>query len=68
MSEIIVRMTADHIKVKGGEYVQDIVRCKECKNWKWIEWAKEHRCTLRNTAINARADDFCSYGERRTDG
>lgn len=43
----------------------DIVRCKECKSWKWIEWAKEYRCTLRNTAFNARADDFCSYGERK---
>ena len=42
----------------------DIVRCKECKYWKWIEWAKEYRCTVRNTAFNARADDFCSYGER----
>lgn len=42
----------------------DIVRCKDCKSWKWIEWAKEYRCTLRNTAFNARADDFCSYGER----
>ena len=43
----------------------DIVRCKECRYWKWIEWAKEYRCTLRNTAFNARADDFCSYGERK---
>ena len=42
----------------------DIIRCRECKHWKWIEWAKEYRCTLRNTAFNARADDFCSYGER----
>ena len=38
-----------------------VVRCKECKSWKWIEWAKEYRCILRNTAFNARADDFCSY-------
>ena len=45
----------------------DIVRCKECRHWKWIEWAKEYRCTLRNTAFNARADDFCSYGEREND-
>ena len=42
----------------------DIVRCSECKYWKWIEWAKEYRCILRNTAFNARADDFCSYGSR----
>ena len=33
MSEIIVKLTSDHIKVKGGEYVQDLVRCKECKWW-----------------------------------
>ena len=42
-----------------------VVRCKECRHWKWIEWAKEYRCTVRNTAFNARADDYCSYGERR---
>lgn len=41
-----------------------VVRCKECRYWKWIEWAKEYRCTLRNTAFNASADDFCTYGER----
>lgn len=48
----------------ADRYEEDIVRCKECRYWKWIEWAKEYRCTLRNTAFNARADDFCSYGER----
>ena len=26
MSEIIVKMTGDHIKIKGGEYVQDLCR------------------------------------------
>ena len=28
--EIIVRMKSDHIKVKDGEYVQDLIRCKDC--------------------------------------
>ena len=42
----------------------EVVRCKECKYWKWIEWAKEYRCTLRNTAFNTRADGFCNFGER----
>ena len=42
----------------------DIVRCKDCKHWKWIEWAKEYRCTFRNTAFNTRDNDFCSFGER----
>lgn len=44
-----------------------VVRCKDCKHWKWIEWAKEYRCTVRNTAFNARADDYCSYGERESE-
>ena len=56
-------------KAKGGTVrtyeIGNIVRCKECRHWKWIEWAKEYRCTVRNTAFNARADDYCSYGERR---
>ena len=29
MSEVIVKLTSDHIKVKGAEYVQDLVRCAE---------------------------------------
>lgn len=32
MGEVIVKMTGDRIKVKGGEYVRDLVRCKECKH------------------------------------
>ena len=32
MKEVIVRLTSDHIKVKGAEYVQDLARCKECGN------------------------------------
>ena len=43
---------------------EGIVRCKDCKHWKWIEWAKEYRCTFRNTAFNTRDNDFCSFGER----
>ena len=62
MSEAIVRLTSDHIKVKGGEYVRDLVRCKECKY--------EEKC---NTVVHFLADggidviplEFCSYGEVR---
>ena len=25
-NEVIVKLTSDHIKMKGGEYVQDLVR------------------------------------------
>ena len=64
MSEVIVKLTSDRIKVKGGEYVQDLVRCKECIHGKvefvdddtWI-YCKHHYDYWRS-------DDFCSYGER----
>ena len=63
MREIIVRLTADHIKVKGGEYVQDLVRCKECKHWTKGDdtYGICYRCP--NTR-QMRYDDFCSRGER----
>ena len=62
MKEVIVRLTSDHIKVKGGEYVQDLVRCKKCKRAKangTYQWCGRLDSTARITA-----DDFCSYGER----
>lgn len=46
--------------------VAPVVRCRECK------WAKhdillcKYTCT-RGLLIEVREDDFCSYGERRTD-
>lgn len=44
---------------------EEIVRCKDCKYWMRIDWAREYRCISSNTAFfNTRADDFCSFGER----
>ena len=63
MKEVIIKLTSDHIKVKGGEYVQDLVRCKECK------WAKANGtyqwCGRLDSTARITADDFCSYGERK---
>lgn len=46
-----------------------VVRCKDCKGWCAEEIAKQYGvdryCTM--TTIPTNADDFCSYGERRTD-
>lgn len=45
----------------------EVVRCKDC-NWWWKEW---ETCTHKNLvdgytcATTFKADDFCSYGERR---
>lgn len=52
------------------EYVQDIVRCKECK-W-WIDNLTENdddeaydSCRWDWSRKIPTADDFCNYGERR---
>lgn len=55
MKEVIVRMKTDHIKVKDGEYVQDLVRCKDCR--------KKKTCIIHEGFCNDNA--FCSCGEVR---
>lgn len=42
----------------------DIVRCKECKNWSqgWNGHNEYGECPIAIT----KADDFCSYGERKS--
>ena len=64
MKEVIVRLTSDRIKIKGGEYVRDLVHCKKCKHWINGDdtYGICYRCT--NTR-QMRYDDFCSYGEVR---
>lgn len=42
MSEVIVKMVKDHVKVNGGTYVRDLVRCEECDKRKLCEY---HRFT-----------------------
>ena len=59
MSEVIVKLNSDRIKIKGGEYVQDLVRCGECKNY-----TEAKGCFLEDNSTR-QADDFCSYGEVR---
>ena len=61
MSEVIVKLTGDHIKVKGGEYVRDIVRCNECKRSEASLNDGCVYCTQLMWTMNP--DDFCSYGE-----
>ena len=45
----------------------EVVRCRDCKKY------REPFCMINDTnkdgwLVNARPNDFCSYGERRTDG
>ena len=52
MSEIIVRLKDNRIKITGGEYVRDLVRCKDCKHFTYCE----NDCCL--------PENFCSQGEK----
>ena len=60
MSEVIVKLTSDHIKVKGGEYVQDLVRCQDCKHWVY----NFNGCSRNPCTEPWYATDGCTYGER----
>ena len=46
MSEIIVRLKDDRIKIVGGEYVKDLIRCKDCVFWEKHEDSPHGRCGL----------------------
>ena len=61
MKEIIIKLTSDHIKVKGGEYVQDFVRCQDCKHWVY----NFNGCSRNPCTEPWYATDGCTYGERR---
>jgi hypothetical protein len=54
------------------KYVE-VVRCKDCKHWESIHEHIPHMecqifCGAYEHGYPTNADDFCSYGERKTDG
>ena len=66
MSEIIVEME-DYLKIKGGKYIRDMVRCKDCKYLDKDENASESwsECVAHfGKYFAVDENDFCSYGER----
>ena len=66
--EMIVRLNEDRVKIKGCEYVQDLIRCGECKHWRNVV---PTRCK-KKYGILCNAEDFCSFAEpnviERNDG
>ena len=48
-----------------------VVRCKDCIHYKPQNQGAHRNCTtpycMRVVAVKVKPDDFCSYGERRTD-
>lgn len=62
MKEVIVKLNSDRIKIRGGEYVQDLVRCGECKH-NVSDGGAIMVCE--HTDIPTEDDHFCGYGEVR---
>ena len=64
-SDTFASQIADHLIANG---VTIPVRCKDCK---WAEYGKDYEpyCNHWKSGLyaNIKDDDFCSYGERRTD-
>lgn len=61
-TEIIVKMDK-HIKLKGGHYVRDLIRCKDCKYFIPVNNAPSECGT---TGLDVMPDDYCSYAEERS--
>jgi hypothetical protein len=53
--------------VELAEYAE-VVRCKDCKHFSGHGACHCHAADENGTPIFVREEDFCSYGERRTDG
>ena len=71
---IIVKMTGDHIKIKGGEYVRDYTDedITYCNNCRYCEERGTYDCPsgfgyLYCEKKNSIVDryDYCSWGEDR---
>lgn len=45
-----------------GTMIEEIVRCGECK------YRDSEFCQIRESMYGIKDNDFCSYGERRSDG
>ena len=63
MSEMIVELNQDHVKINGCRYIQDLVRCKGCK------WYHEIGCAIKivDESDEPTDNDYCSFGERRSE-
>ena len=61
MSEMIVKLNSDKVKLNGCEYVQDLVRCGECKKWTRSGGWTTGECDKWGDITDG--TDFCSYGK-----
>ena len=60
---------AEETLKQQAENVKDwipVIRCKNCKHWEWFG-AESHKGVCTKCDCLMYDDDFCSYGERRSD-
>ena len=62
MSEMIVKLNTDHVKIKGCEYVQDLVRCEKCRHFDPIN-NDDHGYCAGGLMGKVYGDEWCSRGE-----
>lgn len=63
---IIERLKDDKGFYVGYLHIGEVVRCGECKYYDDEDYGEPTRyCTWHENVINA--DDYCSYGERKSD-
>ena len=64
MSEYIVRETGYPGAVKQ-EVVGELVRCKDCRHFKYLSVAGFYICSHKNGMNGMSEEDFCSHGRKR---
>ena len=56
---------------KDKSKLVEVVRCKDCKHYKThnrsVKWNCKALYCARSAVIRVKPDDFCSYGERRSE-
>lgn len=61
--EMIVKMNTDYVKIKGCEYVRDLVRCENCKWFVPINNSDHGYCGDNIHGRTVYPDGFCDEGE-----
>ena len=56
----------DDIEAAPAVDAVEVVRCKDCKHWEEIKHGHGWCCASTPNHALTKDDDFCSYGERRT--
>ena len=71
MNDVLNKFMPSFIDEQPTVDAVEVVRCKDCKWYqirKWDDEKPQYDCRKTHALLDVKQDDFCSYGERRTDG